>query len=344
MKLEGRCYCGNVRYVAEGEPVLKAQCHCRECQYITGGGPEHGHGHAGLTRFKYTQGAPKWFSRSDLERPVTREFCPDCGTHLVTKPQRPVVVVKVGTLDDPKQFGAPQMAIFTIDKQPFHQIPEGLQPSSARPVADRGCVVSTTLPITSRGMAGTSRLRLVRQSRREIAARGSARPNARLDCMRAGRRSASNVSFSMLSARGLRQSSGGEMTGYSRRPSAGRDRSSRLRRRGRAGHALLEAPLYRARRAARRCRCPSHRAGPPLRAFPAHLRSDRGSPSSAARAARRRGGRGRGLAGRKQDELAAAGATAGVAGDRTAFGLAPPREAPRSGCRGRAGSAEAVRC
>jgi hypothetical protein len=36
MKLEGGCYCGTVRYVAEGEPMMKAQCHCRECQYITG--------------------------------------------------------------------------------------------------------------------------------------------------------------------------------------------------------------------------------------------------------------------------------------------------------------------
>ena len=132
MKLEGRCYCGNVRYVAEGEPMLMAQCHCRECQYITGGAPNTfivmpAAGH------KYTKGAPKGFTRKDLERAVTREFCPDCGTHLATKPPaRPVVVVKVGTLDDPRQF-TPQMAIFTVDKQPFHQIPEGLKTFERRP-------------------------------------------------------------------------------------------------------------------------------------------------------------------------------------------------------------------
>jgi hypothetical protein len=37
MRLEGGCYCGAVRYVAEGEPVLRAQYHCRACQHISGG-------------------------------------------------------------------------------------------------------------------------------------------------------------------------------------------------------------------------------------------------------------------------------------------------------------------
>jgi hypothetical protein len=126
MKLEGGCYCGAVRYAAEGEPMLKAQCHCRECQYISGGAPNmfllmppDG--------FKYTKGAPKQFARDDLEQPVTREFCAECGTHLTTRrPGLPAVILKVGALDDPAIFGSPQMAIYTIDMQPFHHIPEGV--------------------------------------------------------------------------------------------------------------------------------------------------------------------------------------------------------------------------
>ena len=55
------------------------------------------------------------------------KFCPECGTHMVTRPVGlPAVVLKVGTLDDPALFGSPQMAIYTIDKQAFHQIPEGI--------------------------------------------------------------------------------------------------------------------------------------------------------------------------------------------------------------------------
>ncbi len=78
--------------------------------------------------FKYTKGAPKEFRRSDLDTPVTREFCADCGTHILAKaPGVPgAVVLKVGRLDDPAVFGSPQIAIFTIDRQSFHHIPEGV--------------------------------------------------------------------------------------------------------------------------------------------------------------------------------------------------------------------------
>jgi hypothetical protein len=126
MKFEGGCYCGQVRYVAEGEPTMKAQCHCRECQYITGGGPNF-FMILPADGYRYVKGEPQRFARSDLERPVTREFCPNCGTHLVSRPfGAPIVIMKVGSLDDPKQYGAPNMAIYTMDKQPFHLVPEGM--------------------------------------------------------------------------------------------------------------------------------------------------------------------------------------------------------------------------
>ena len=86
MKLEGGCYCGKVRYVAEGEPMMKAQCHCRECQYIRGRCAEHVPRSCHRRLQLYLKDAPKQFKRSDLERPVTREFCAECGTHLVTRP------------------------------------------------------------------------------------------------------------------------------------------------------------------------------------------------------------------------------------------------------------------
>ena len=127
MKFEGGCYCGKIRYVAEGEPRLKAQCHCRECQYISGGAPNM-FMLVAPQGFRYTSGEPRKFSRSDLESPVTREFCGECGTHLTTqRPGLPLVILKVGTLDNPSLFGTPQMAIYTVDKQPFHVIPDGLQ-------------------------------------------------------------------------------------------------------------------------------------------------------------------------------------------------------------------------
>ena len=126
MKLEGGCYCGSIRYVAEGEPKLKAQCHCRECQYFSGGSPNM-FMLMPVDGFSFTRGTPKQFTRSDLEGAVTREFCGECGTHLLTRrPGLSPVIIKIGTLDDPTLFGAPQMAIYTVDKQPFHMIAEGI--------------------------------------------------------------------------------------------------------------------------------------------------------------------------------------------------------------------------
>ena len=89
MKITGGCYCGAVRYEIDGEPQASLQCHCRECQYISGGFP------AALMLFpleifQLTSGEMKQFRRSDLERPVTRHFCENCGTGIASEtPNRP---------------------------------------------------------------------------------------------------------------------------------------------------------------------------------------------------------------------------------------------------------------
>ncbi len=103
MRLEGGCYCGAVRYVAEGEPVLRAQCHCR------------------------AKGAPKTYRRPDKADAVTREFCAVCGTHMISRrPGLRPVVLKIGTLDNPLVYGGAQKAIFTAEGQPFHLIADGV--------------------------------------------------------------------------------------------------------------------------------------------------------------------------------------------------------------------------
>lgn len=127
MKVQGGCYCGAVRYEAEGDALFKGQCHCRECQYITGGG---GNLILGLpeTEFKYTKGEPAIYRRDDLDEPVTREFCGKCGTPLTSRaPAAPgVALIKIGSLDDPAVFGKPDMAIYMDDTYAHHVVDEGV--------------------------------------------------------------------------------------------------------------------------------------------------------------------------------------------------------------------------
>ena len=131
MKLEGGCYCGKVRYIAEGEPRLRAFCYCRECQMVSGGGPNlfmlmppEG--------FRYVRGAPKTFTRSDLDQPVTREFCETCGTHLANRnPRFPFVILKIGTLDDPALYGVRKWRSTPPTSSPSTSFPKACRRSSA---------------------------------------------------------------------------------------------------------------------------------------------------------------------------------------------------------------------
>tara|TARA_A100001234_G_scaffold163433_1_gene144723 strand:- start:174 stop:575 length:402 start_codon:yes stop_codon:yes gene_type:complete len=133
MRISGGCYCGSLRYESVGDIEASIQCHCRECQYITGGNPNVIM-IMPLNGFEFVKGVPKTFKRKDIENAVTRLFCENCGTGIGTKnPNRPnSIILKVGTFDDPSIF-KPDIAIFTIDKQKFHYIEDGLKSFERRP-------------------------------------------------------------------------------------------------------------------------------------------------------------------------------------------------------------------
>ncbi len=126
MQATGGCYCGEIRYEINGALEVAAQCHCRACQYITGGNPAVFAVFC-MDDFQYTAGNIATFARSDLATPVIRHFCSNCGTAIGNRsPTNPnLMIVKIGTFDD-QSFFAPQLAIFTCDKQPYHHIAKGI--------------------------------------------------------------------------------------------------------------------------------------------------------------------------------------------------------------------------
>ena len=62
----------------------------------------------------------------DSGNPVTRSFCPTCGSGIVSKGARPgVVMLKAGTLDDPEQF-KPMATVYASRAPSWDKPREGL--------------------------------------------------------------------------------------------------------------------------------------------------------------------------------------------------------------------------
>ncbi|MFL5298283.1 MAG: GFA family protein [Phenylobacterium sp.] len=125
MPIEGGCFCGAVRFAAEGPLLMRGLCLCRTCQKISGGG---GNLFVAVEAagFAYTAGEPARFQRAP-DAPM-REFCGDCGVQLTARSQRAptAVLLKVGALDDPALYEGPELVVWTDEKQPFHLVPPGV--------------------------------------------------------------------------------------------------------------------------------------------------------------------------------------------------------------------------
>ena len=121
--ISGGCLCGEIRYESDGEVVMPFLCHCQKCQKAGGSAFTAGFLVA-KDSLQIIQGTPKGYSvTGDSGKSVTREFCSNCGSglfsHLEIAPS--MVVVKVGTLDDPSWF-KPAKHLWTESEMPWAHI------------------------------------------------------------------------------------------------------------------------------------------------------------------------------------------------------------------------------
>jgi len=82
--IRGGCFCGFVRYQADGPVSNETSCHCSICRR-TSGAPFVAWATVPAAGFQIVAGEPRSFASSDHG---TRTFCPRCGTPLTFRSTR----------------------------------------------------------------------------------------------------------------------------------------------------------------------------------------------------------------------------------------------------------------
>jgi hypothetical protein len=123
----GGCCCGRVRYEYDGALGTAGYCHCEDCRRISGSAFGVSV-RAAASKFRIVAGTPKAFTKSaDSGRPVTRFFCPDCGSPIYTQPplHPETVFIKAGSLDDPT-LAVPDRQAWTVSRVSWASIDPGI--------------------------------------------------------------------------------------------------------------------------------------------------------------------------------------------------------------------------
>lgn len=100
--LEGGCFCGAIRYQADGAPFHETHCHCSICRRTTGA-PFVTWFSVPRTGFRFIRGTPTAFRSSGKG---TRRFCSRCGTQLTFEHDDSPDEIDITTcsLDDPERL------------------------------------------------------------------------------------------------------------------------------------------------------------------------------------------------------------------------------------------------
>jgi hypothetical protein len=121
--LTGGCFCGAIRYEAEGTPFYETVCHCSICRR-TSGAPLVTWFSVPRPQFRIIQGTPTRFSSTAK---ATRTFCPDCGTQLTFEHDefQDEIDVTICSLDDPEAI-PPRHHTWTTTQLAWVKFTDGL--------------------------------------------------------------------------------------------------------------------------------------------------------------------------------------------------------------------------
>ena len=123
---EGGCLCGSVRYVCKAQPIHVFFCHCLDCQKESGC-PLVAEVYVPRSSVELAASLGKYTRPGDSGCPVHRNFCPSCGSVILTEfdvePEN--VCIKACSLDDPSWL-TPEFHLYITRKQPWLKLSDGL--------------------------------------------------------------------------------------------------------------------------------------------------------------------------------------------------------------------------
>ena len=121
--MNGRCFCGFVRYVAEGAPFLETNCHCSTCRHVSGA-PFVAWFTIPASGFRVVCGELTRFGSSQHGE---RTFCPRCGTPITVRSSDFPDEIDITTcsLEDPQQV-PPKDHTFVSSQLEWVKLADGL--------------------------------------------------------------------------------------------------------------------------------------------------------------------------------------------------------------------------
>jgi hypothetical protein len=119
----GGCLCGEVRFLARGEPLWVAHCHCESCRRATSA--------AFATYAGYPRDAVRWTAAQPAQYPsspgVVRRFCPRCGSPMSFEGERFAgeLHLFLASFEDPASL-EPELHVHAGEKLPWVHLADDL--------------------------------------------------------------------------------------------------------------------------------------------------------------------------------------------------------------------------